>query len=766
MPPAMYGKVNWRLKQRSVGKDVNDWDSKYGCNGPCWAYWALGLIGIGGVYGLITGNFLYHCLSCMIKLRERKEPDELDELGLIAGLQRAQIRGTYGIEGNCVEDLAAGCFCAPCVLMQNDREIRAREGHTRLVNNKKYKALPRKSLRRVSVVYQQPRREPQMVAPGLFKLPKGTSPAQSRRESIAMTPIYSDDDTARHQGGCEKRESGPPRKQALRPNIAAKVRTPAQEHERSEEYQQSEEEQSKAETSKRIQNHLAKRSELVIVKKRNSAPAIVPIVVVTGPKDSSRARMDAKALSQVDPSESSDQRSKEHGLVECSTLEMIDEVDSRPGQETPMGGTQIEATQKCRLDSHPLSDCTPTVKLIPAPTVPVDQHALAECTTTPSPLSKVQELSYVHDFADCPSTVLKYYKKGGKNSQPQDLEHRGRESSASNAKPANRTQKHFPENRARESSASNAGPANGVQEHILENCTEESPARNGRPVKRVQEHLLEECARESPISNARPAKGVQEHILENCTEESSIRNARPAAEVQEHFPEGCPIGSSGSRENAGKEAPRDNNSARSATDAWKDMDGIHQHDFEDVDPYAKSVYKSSLAATTASDSQHRSTGGISSISPPMLVESSKCEGVTPHQLSTCSVLKNVANPLDNVSSVEAPMSRKESLVARAQKWIAGSGGESPKALPKGRMEDLAEELLKEHQEGHKCSGDKGKGRANENIAQAEGSECSRSAENNAQHLLERILAGTTDGKKEKDRGNVEVLKSHLNVGSE
>jgi hypothetical protein len=477
----------------------------------------------------------------------------------------------------------------------------------------------------------------------------------------------------------------------------------------------------------------------VIVKKRNSAPEIVPVVVVTGPEDSNRARMDSKALSQVDPSESDNQRSGDHVLVECSTLEMIDEVDSRSGQATHMGSTQIEETQKRRLDSHPLSDCSPTIEPISVATVAAEQHVLAECTTTPSPSEKVQELSYVHDFADCPSTVLKYYRKGEKKPQPQDLEQRGRESSSSNARPANRIQEHFPEdcpsdstankpaigvhehfpeNRARESSASNAGPANGTQEHILENCTKESHASHGRPAKRVQEHLLEECARESPASNVRPANGIQEHFLEDHAGENLVSNARPAAEVQEQFPEDCPIGSSGSRDDAGKEAWRGNYSARCATDVSNGMDRIHQHDSDYVDPSAKCVYRSNIATITAPNSQYCSTGGINSISLPVLVELNKYEGITPHQLSTCSTLKHVADPLDDVSGVGALMGRKGSLVARAQKWIVGSGGESPRALPKGRTEDLAEELLKEHQEGHDSSGEKGKRRAKENITKA------------------------------------------------
>jgi hypothetical protein len=44
------------------------------------------------------------------------------------GFQRNRIRAIYGIDGDCPSDFLLAYFCLPCVTMQNDREVRAREG--------------------------------------------------------------------------------------------------------------------------------------------------------------------------------------------------------------------------------------------------------------------------------------------------------------------------------------------------------------------------------------------------------------------------------------------------------------------------------------------------------------------------------------------------------------------------------------------------------------------------------------------------------------
>jgi hypothetical protein len=65
VPFALYGKTQWRLRQAAMQEDALDssWKPKYGCNGPCWAYWALGLIGIVGWHGCLSGKLLRQSFS-------------------------------------------------------------------------------------------------------------------------------------------------------------------------------------------------------------------------------------------------------------------------------------------------------------------------------------------------------------------------------------------------------------------------------------------------------------------------------------------------------------------------------------------------------------------------------------------------------------------------------------------------------------------------------------------------------------------------------
>jgi hypothetical protein len=56
-PFALYGKVNWRLKRKSLGEDVFAFKPSHGCNGPCWAYCACSMIGVGCWHGVLSGKF-------------------------------------------------------------------------------------------------------------------------------------------------------------------------------------------------------------------------------------------------------------------------------------------------------------------------------------------------------------------------------------------------------------------------------------------------------------------------------------------------------------------------------------------------------------------------------------------------------------------------------------------------------------------------------------------------------------------------------------
>ncbi|PQE16836.1 DUF614 domain protein [Rutstroemia sp. NJR-2017a BBW] len=96
MPCVLLGKTHWRLKNISLGQDPHDWHASDGCNKMCWIHAMLG----GG---------------CCIAV-------------VLTALQRARIRAQYRINGHFGYDCLCAIFCHPCILAQDDREVRAREG--------------------------------------------------------------------------------------------------------------------------------------------------------------------------------------------------------------------------------------------------------------------------------------------------------------------------------------------------------------------------------------------------------------------------------------------------------------------------------------------------------------------------------------------------------------------------------------------------------------------------------------------------------------
>jgi hypothetical protein len=325
--------------------------------------------------------------------------------------------------------------------MQNDREVRAREGHRHhLQYNKNYRDPPKQSL----VVDEQPKRKAQMVAPGIFKI---------RRDNAV--PMY--------QLGQEHRQSEKGRVRAMAGGKVQNVLT-----------------QKSAMTNHRLER--GQRGTKAVRQNQNdwvnvSAPAgkegrpgqeAMPTVVVTGPEGYTQSAHGMSAEHPPCPVDgpislnrgvndpSIGQLPRGHSVAEYSTLgttNHVDEVDISVRQETsaPVSSTASEEVQKPRLDSHALSDCSPTieptaavvvqlhalaecsnsVELTATQTEVMQQHALAECTKSPSTPSVAQEPSYVHDFADCPGTVLEYYKKGAKKTQTHHFSHCAGQSSAS-----------------------------------------------------------------------------------------------------------------------------------------------------------------------------------------------------------------------------------------------------------------------------------------------------------------------------------------------
>jgi hypothetical protein len=364
--------------------------------------------------------------------------------------------------------------------MQNDREIRAREGDLYLQNNKKHHNIPP---RRSSVVDRQPKLKQQMVAPGLFNMrryPQGL-PTQDIDNFIPIDPINSVTEQP--------------------PNNSI---------------------QSINNTTGQPQGNTVRLSELAIGKTQGQAREVMPIVVVTGPEDSTRvargisvehlpyplheSRDQLKILNQEancpesSNTPSSDHLSREHVLVECPILETRDEVNIQLGQDiplvvystttkevqkrkldshalvacaTPQATDEVESQfdqesplamlsaptkeiQDRGLDSHALSDCSPMVELSPATTGVVQQHVLTECHNSPTAMPEIQELSCAHELRDCPGEVLDYYKEGAKKAQEHDFAYCAGQNSSS------------------------AKSERGVPEHFLDDCTPEMEKNGAR----------------------------------------------------------------------------------------------------------------------------------------------------------------------------------------------------------------------------------------------------------------------------------------------
>ncbi|KAF1921519.1 PLAC8 family-domain-containing protein [Ampelomyces quisqualis] len=95
-PCVLYGRTAYRLSQKSAKKDPTDMLGHSSPNGHCM------------VMALACGFW-----------------------GIFPALQRARVRRAYKLDGSLGSDLLKGCCCCCCVTVQNEREVRGREGESR-----------------------------------------------------------------------------------------------------------------------------------------------------------------------------------------------------------------------------------------------------------------------------------------------------------------------------------------------------------------------------------------------------------------------------------------------------------------------------------------------------------------------------------------------------------------------------------------------------------------------------------------------------------
>lgn len=108
-------------------------------------------------------------------------------LGCMTANRRTRVRGHYGINGSIVDDCVLSFFFNQCVLMQLDREIRARHGNTKLRTHPDYKR----------VLDQQPRLTPGMTyvpMEGLGGVPNRSPGAQPPTGTKGLSKV-----STRHQ---------------------------------------------------------------------------------------------------------------------------------------------------------------------------------------------------------------------------------------------------------------------------------------------------------------------------------------------------------------------------------------------------------------------------------------------------------------------------------------------------------------------------------------------------------------------------------------
>lgn len=447
--------------------------------------------------------------------------DEVGESGILAGLQRVQVRETYGIDGHCPVDMAIGIFCPVCTLIHNDREVRAREGKIELRNNKKFtEGLG------ATHVKAQPGLKPPMgdIWPAPKPKPKPMQTAdQPRRTSdrpIEMTQtnvrieIDNVPEATRHRGGYEKTRAWAPKKQFQEQKNDAALVGSAQEN-----HPQWDKRHSKAMAGEQSQTMSARKSESLDVRKRSQTHKITPTVIVTGPED---CKPTGNLPSQRrTPSESSNVQggngdSRERFLAECPSFGIIDLTDSRPGQETHFltGCTTIEEVQKRSLDSHALPDCNATIQ----PTSDVQHPIAGRGNSTPS---KSQELSYVHDFTDCPvdKALLKYYENQEKSVQPHDLADCIRGSSAGKGSGSG-AQQHLLDEPSKGNPDKYGKRANGASSNDLGNYARSSTSSPNN-TSRIKSHDLRDCSRRSLASTLLSNNPFRQHSLADCSSDSS-----------------------------------------------------------------------------------------------------------------------------------------------------------------------------------------------------------------------------------------------------
>ncbi|KAL5328835.1 hypothetical protein ACEPPN_002343 [Leptodophora sp. 'Broadleaf-Isolate-01'] len=365
-----------------------------------------------------------------------------DWMRIITGIQRAQIRGTYGIKGNCASDIALGMVCPSCTQMQNDREIRAREGDVRMRYNPKYL----KNDQGHQLVNTQPLPTQPMSYNYAHLAPANSTgakkqPARSEKPTKLQkkrTPVSGESKSESHKCKIENKKRPTARelesqrqakKKALVQNAPKILVTQHQDQPLNTEKSGTKAGKSGGKKAGIFGKFSSTKQETI--PEETTRESIEPL--------SEQHTLVECDVVEVEDSANNGQVQVTHTLVECTTVENPSSEKSKsagPQEHMIMECTTIQKETLVERESsgpsqHMIEDCE-TVVVESSPSSVAEEHLLKDCDTVPvsEDAPPAQELSYVHDFTDCPvdKAILDYYEKEEKRSKQHELTDRIRTS--------------------------------------------------------------------------------------------------------------------------------------------------------------------------------------------------------------------------------------------------------------------------------------------------------------------------------------------------
>ena len=209
-------------------------------------------------------------------------------------------------------------------------------------------------------------------------------------------------------------------------------------------------------------------------------------------------------------------QSQHYVLTSCSGIKA---AESNSSTHILSKSTKVEELKEgAKTSEHTITDCQSVVLA-----------TKKEATNT----TDTHELSYVHDFSECQidKNILDYYEKEEIRSQlPKSLhQHASGKVTPSRAKPTS-TEQYAVVNCTREDASSidrsTKDNSTSPEQHVLADCTREDASSIDRSTKNnstsPEQHVLADCPRED-ASNKDKSPSPKQHVLAECTKENASK---------------------------------------------------------------------------------------------------------------------------------------------------------------------------------------------------------------------------------------------------